>query len=243
MYNIDLYYRFNQKNFLFEKGNLFMSAMQKSKRENDKFMRTVAKIKYAQEAEMVKDAKKRDSMKRIEMNEKTAIEIAGHFFCIVYKLLCQLPQYFSGYDKCGEITVDCDKKKIHYASWRDADEENDTVYYRVIFEGRSYRMEFCDNEELYGYYSCLTNMDRSVYVFCSIREETNDNKRDKKCEMDFAFDIETGAFLELFAIEHFNKVGIVRECQNIDYIESKLREFQIFEVDEELKKLLQEMQE
>lgn len=205
-----------------------MSTMQISQRENQSFMRLVEKLKYAQEAEMVKDAKKRESMKRIAMTEKTAIEIAEHFFDIVYKLLRLLPTYFTGYDKYGEIIVDFDKEKIYYPRLRDTDEENDTVYYRVVTDGRSYRMEFCDNEELYGYYSCLTNKDPSVYVFCSIREETNDKKRDKKCEMDFAFDIETGAFLELFAIEHFNKVGIVRECQNVDYIESKLRGIHIF---------------
>lgn len=205
-----------------------MSTMQISQRENQSFMRLVEKLKYAQEAEMVKDAKKRESMKRIAMTEKTAIEIAEHFFDVVYKLLRLLPTYFTGYDKYGEIIVDFDKEKIYYPRLRDADEENDTVYYRVVTDVRSYRMEFCDNEELYGYYSCLTNKDPSVYVFCSIREETNDKKRDKKCEMDFAFDIETGAFLELFAIEHFNKVGIVRECQNVDYIESKLRGIHIF---------------
>jgi len=160
-------------------------------------------------------------IKYVEMSEKTALEIAEKFFEVLKTLYKITPLMFSCEDLYGQIYIyhDGSDTKIKKHA-QPANEENSELEYSILYNEHVYKIEILQNEDLFGYVSCLPSIDRSTYVFCNIIEYHQDGK--KRCEMDFAFDIEKRTFVELFSIEHFNKEGLIRQCQQINYIEQLL---------------------
>ena len=82
------------------------------------------------------------------------------------------------------------------------------LIYRVIWNGRHFRISFFEDPDKLGYCSMLPDYDPSTYVLCEIVEERADGSR--KQEMTFSFDIKKKTFLELFEILHYNTVDIIR---------------------------------
>ena len=165
-----------------------------------------------------------------EMTEKTALEIIEKAFSTLKFLFKITPIRFCDMGECGEVTVKCDsegnvvsfQKKLQEAKKDDVE-----ITYRVVQNGRIYKIQLWDSEDSFGYMSCSPAWNPATYVFCNFKEEREDGS--KRCEMDFAFDIEKKTFVELFEIEHFNKNDLIRRCEKIDQIESFLFGREIFE--------------
>jgi len=170
--------------------------------------------------------------KTVEMSEKMAVEIAEKFFEVIRLMFRAEPVRFSCEESRRTTIISFNEQGVwtrkEIILHKIDDDEANIVDYKVLYKGKIYRVEVLDNEDMWGYYSCLPVVDRARYVFCSIAEEREDGNI--KCEMDFAFDIEKGTFLELFAIEHHNKCDITRECQCVDHIEQILSGRQIMDV-------------
>jgi len=160
--------------------------------------------------------------KHVEMTESTAIDIAERFFDALKAIFKILPLKFSCEDLYGEIIVECDEHTTKITNLTSTDSENNSdLAYKFFYNNRIFKIEVAQNEDIYGYFSCLPSIDRETYVFCSITEYRKEDGKER-ATMDFAFDIEKRTFVELFLIEHYNKQGLVRECQMVNYIESIL---------------------
>ena len=156
----------------------------------------------------------------VEMSEKTAKETAGKAFGILKFLFQVLPPRFSGAGFCGEITIKCHPDGSFpdiIGRVRPASEDDVEVVYKVLYEGKIYKIELWDSEDTYGYRSCSPKWDPETYIFCNFKEERADGT--KRCEMDFAFDIEKKTFVELFLIEYFNNSDLIRTCEQIKHFE------------------------
>lgn len=165
--------------------------------------------------------------KRIEMGESCATNIATKAFEVLSELFATLPPRFSGQGDCGEITIEvqhnvkspCTKVKGEIRTAVEGKEE-DVIVYKVLREGKIYKIELWDTEDAYGYMSCSSHWGPDTYVFCNFKETRDDGS--VKSEMDFAFDIEKRTFVELFSIEYIGGNDLVRECQEIEYFERLL---------------------
>jgi hypothetical protein len=156
----------------------------------------------------------------VEMTEKTVQETAAKAFRILKFLFEVLPPRFSGGDDCGEITIKCHPDgsiSDIIGRVRPASEDDVKVVYKVLHDGKIYKIELWDSEDTYGYMSCSPKWDPYTYVFCNFKEERSDGT--KRCEMDFAFNIEKRTFVELFSIEYFNKSDLIRICEQIEHFE------------------------
>ena len=163
---------------------------------------------------------KERKLEYVEMSGKTAQEIAEKAFRVLKFVFEVLPPRFSGVGDCGDITIKCRSDGTFsdvIGRVRPATKDVVEVVYRVLCNGKIYKIELWDSEDTYGYRSCSPDWDPETYVFCNFKEERPDGS--KRCEMDFAFDIEKRTFVELFLIEYFNKSNLIRECKQIDYFE------------------------
>lgn len=93
--------------------------------------------------------------------------------------------------------------------------------YKLIWYNRLFLVSFYTSPKIWGYYSALPNYDKIPYLFCSIIEMQN--RIHKKYEMNFGFNSETHAFLELFDVEHHILDDFIKECRDTNSVESKLR--------------------
>lgn len=161
------------------------------------------------------------------------IYITDNCCSIKFREVDNLPQFLA--DKILE-----ENKLTTVVSFRELDEDgtfeiiqekvekNTTLnrIYRVVTKGRIFEFSIWDSEDDFGYCSMCPDYNPETYVFCNIMEKRNDER--VKYEMDFAFDLEKKTFLELFAIEHRNKKGLLRECKEINAVEKELRDTVIF---------------
>lgn len=164
-----------------------------------------------------------EELKYAEMTEKTAFDIVEKAF-VTLKFLFQItPIKFSDMGKCGDVTLKCDSEgKVVgvQRTLKEAKKDNVEITYRVIKKGRIYKIQLWDSEKSFGYMSCSSAWNPATYIFCNFKEERDDGS--KRCEMDFAFDIEKKTFVELFEIEYFNKSDLIRRCEKIEQIENFL---------------------
>ena len=102
--------------------------------------------------------------------------------------------------------------------------------YNLFYQNQTYLMKIFDSPECCNYSSKLTDYDSSTYLMC-LMEKFN---ADTKCKyiIIFGFNVESMKFLELLDLYSINKVGIIRECIDIDEIEKMLYNKQLMSIEE-----------